>query len=119
MVFVRDIVIVVICIIADVVTGLTAAWLTQTFSSSKMRIGAQHKIGEILSVVSMVGVQYGLPYLDVHTSINFVRYITIYIVIMELTSIAENIVELDPEMSGPFGKIIDMLKGVFDNGRNS
>ena len=111
---VTDLIIVCVCIAADVVTGLAAAWLTHSFQSSKMREGMGHKLGELFAMSLMYGLQWGLPFLGVTVSINFVRYLTFYIVIMELTSIAENIIAMDPEMSGPFSKIMDTLREVLN-----
>lgn len=109
-----DIVIVAVCIVADVVTGLVAAWLTHSFESSKMREGASHKLGELFAMGVCYGVQFGLPLMGVTTTINFVRGFTIYIVIMEFASIAENIIKMDPELKGPLGNIAKTLKEVLN-----
>lgn len=106
-------VVVCACIVADVASGLLAAWITGTFRSEKMREGAQHKVGELLAISLCYGVQYALPLIGVMTTINFVRGFSIYIVIMEVSSVVENIIKLDPELSGPLGKLIDNIKGVF------
>lgn len=109
-----DLVIVCCCISADVVTGLLAAWITHTFRSDKMREGAGHKVGELLAMGACYGVQYALPFIGVQTTINFVRGFAIYIVIMEFSSVVENIVKLDPELSGPLSNLINSLKGVLN-----
>lgn len=109
---VLDLVIVCCCIAADVISGLLAAWLTKSFRSDKMREGAQHKVGELLAMGACYGVQYALPLIGVSTTINFVRGFAIYIVIMEMSSVIENIVKLDPELSGPLGNLFNSLKGV-------
>ena len=38
---------------------------------------------------------------------------------METISIFENIVELNPEISGPLGKLLEVIKEVTGNGRDS
>lgn len=111
---VYDLVIVCVAIVADVVTGLAAAWLGHTFNSGKMREGAGHKLGELFAMGLVYGVQYGLPFVGVQTSINFVHGFTVYIVIMEFASISENIISMDPELSGPLGKLAQTLKGVLN-----
>lgn len=70
----------------DFVTGLIYAWASRTFQSSKMRTGLSKKAGElaILVVGEALSVALCLP-----------KYImagvSIYIVIMELMSIFENL----------------------------
>lgn len=109
-----DLIVVSCCIAGDVVTGLIAAWLNHSFQSSKMREGASHKVGELLAMGIVYGVQWGLPYLGVTSTINFVRFFALYIVVMEVASMCENIVSLDPELSGPLGHLIDTLRGVLN-----
>lgn len=109
-----DMVVVCACIIADVLTGLAAAWLTQEFRSDKMREGAGHKLGELFAMGLVYGLQFALPYIGVNTSLNFVRFFTVYIVIMEVASVTENLIKMDPELSGPLGNLIETLKGVLN-----
>lgn len=109
-----DLIIVSVCIAADVVSGLLAAWMTKSFRSDKMREGAGHKLGELIAMGCVYGVQYGLPFIGVQTSINFVRAFAIYIIIMEVSSVFENIIKLDPELSGPLGTLLNSLKGVLN-----
>lgn len=107
-----DLVIVLICIVADVLTGLVSAWLSGTFASAKMREGAGHKLGELFAMGVCYGVQWGLPLVGVETSINIVRGFAIYIVIMEVASVSENIIKMDPELKGPLGSLVKTLKEV-------
>lgn len=107
-----DLVIVVVCIVADVVTGLVSAWLSGTFASAKMREGAGHKLGELFAMGMCYGVQWALPMVGVETSINIVRGFAIYIVIMEFASVSENIINMDPELKGPLGNLAKTLKEV-------
>lgn len=109
-----DLVVVVGFIVADVLTGLVCAWVTHSFQSSKMREGAGHKLGELFAIGICYGVQYVLPLLGVTTTLNIVRGFTIYIVIMEFASIAENVIDMSPEMQGPLGQVANVLKGVLN-----
>ena len=109
-----DLVVVACCIAADVLTGLVSAWVTHSFESGKMREGAGHKLGELFALGLTYGIQYGLPLIGVTTSINFVRFFTIYIVIMEFSSVCENVIKMDPEMKGPLGSLSKTLKEVLN-----
>lgn len=109
-----DLVVVACCIAADVVTGLVSAWVTHSFESAKMREGAGHKFGELFALGLTYGLQFGLPLVGVTTTINFVRFFTIYIVIMEFSSVCENVIKMDPELSGPLGGLAKTLKEVLN-----
>lgn len=115
-----NILLVVLCFIAaDVVTGLTSAWLTRTVSSTKMRAGIQHKCGELFGMAAMYGIDYAMPLIDVAVPFSFTRVLGVYLVVMETISIFENIVELNPEISGPLGKLLEVIKEVTgNNGKN-
>lgn len=106
-------------IAADVVTGLTSAWLTHTISSTKMRAGIQHKAGEVLGMAAMVGIDYSLPLIEVPLPFSFTKVLAAYLVVMETISIFENVIELNPDISGPLGKLLEVIKEVTgNNGKN-
>lgn len=74
----------------DILTGLIKSWVTKTFESSKMRSGLGKKIGEITILVLGIvfSVALGLPkYL--------MTGISIYIVFMEAMSVFENLERLN------------------------
>lgn len=104
---------------ADVVTGLTAAWFTRTVSSQKMRTGAQHKVAEILAMAATIGIDYSIPLLGLRCYVSFTKCLAVYLVIMETTSILENIIKLNKDLAGPLGKLLDKVKEVTGNGRDS
>lgn len=104
---------------ADVVTGLASAWLTHTVSSKKMRAGVQHKAGELLGMAAMVGIDYSMPLIDVPLPFSFTKVLAVYLVVMETISIFENVIMLNPEISGPLGKLLEVIKEVTGNGRDS
>lgn len=81
----------------DFVTGLVYAWASKTFQSSKMRTGLSKKVGElaILVIGEILSFAFGLP-----------KYImggvALYIIIMELMSIFENL----DKMGVPVPKLV-------------
>lgn len=109
-----DLIIVLIMIVADVITGLVSAWLRHDFQSAKMREGAGHKLGELFAVGLCYALQAGLPLIGINLTINIVRGFTVYIVLMEFASVSENIIDMDPELQGPLGKLSETLKGVLN-----
>lgn len=99
----------VLCLIFiafDVLTGWLKALATGTTNSSIMRKGLYHKLGEIIAVIFGYVCQYSLPYLGIEIDVPFAVAIGTYIVIMEIASIIENISAINPQMAG-------ILKNVF------
>lgn len=73
----------------DIITGLVNAWIKKEVLSSKLRKGLGKKLGEIsaLLIGEMFVLAFGLP--------TFVSDgISIYIIVMELISICENLEKL-------------------------
>ena len=84
-----------------------------------MRAGIQHKCGELFGMAAMYGIDYAMPLIDVALPFSFTHVLGVYLVVMETISIFENIVELNPEISGPLGKLLEVIKEVTGNGRDS
>ena len=85
--FVIIIPLIMMCI--DIITGLTNAWIKREVDSSKLRKGLGKKLGEVSCI--LIGEVFV-------TGFNITDYlaagISIYIIIMELISIFENLEEL-------------------------
>jgi len=79
----------IILMTVDIFTGLTNAWIKKEVDSSKLRKGLGKKIGEIAALfigeIFIVG-------LNVSTLL--VNGISIYLIVMELISICENLEKL-------------------------
>ena len=97
---------VVLCfIVCDFLSGIAAAIYRKEFKSSCMREGLVHKSVEIAIVLLAIAVQWALPVvgIEVHTPIYPVA--AVYIVVMELSSICENIGKISPTMAGLVSKL--------------
>jgi phage-related holin len=100
-----------VAIALDVLSGFLGAWFRGEISSAKMRIGAMHKIGEVLIVVLCVYVDYAQGLLDLSVTIPTLKASTVYLVGMELFSIAENIGKMNPDLcAAPIFKKLQALK---------
>lgn len=110
-----SIVVVLAFIGLDVASGLVKAVATTGFDSSVMREGFFHKLGELLSVALCVVVDGGLPRLAVPVDVDFSAACCVYLAIMEIGSILENIGAINPELRGPLSKIFAKLKGFSDD----
>ena len=83
-------------ILLDFITGLIKAFKNKEYTSSVMREGLYHKAGSIIVVVFGVLVDYAQGYLDLGVSIPIALSICVYICLMEIGSIIENICIINP-----------------------
>lgn len=81
-----------ILMIVDIITGYVNAWKTKSVSSSRMRDGLGKKLAEIVYIT--IGVLIGM----VFNLQSIGRFISLYIIYMEIMSIAENCKKLGVKM---------------------
>lgn len=98
-------IIVLIFIAFDVLTGWLKALATKTTNSSIMRKGLFHKLGEVVAMIFGYVCEYSLPYVGVKISVPFAVAIGTYIVLMETASIIENIAIINPGMAKILGNV--------------
>lgn len=70
----------------DYATGLLNAWVKKKIKSSKMREGLAKKFGElcVIAIGALLSYGFNMPLYILH-------FVSIYIIIMELISICENL----------------------------
>ena len=85
-------------IILDFITGLVKAFSTKSYNSSVMREGLFHKAGSIMVVVFGSLVDYAQSYMDLGVSIPVATTLCIYICLMEIGSIIENVCIINPRI---------------------
>lgn len=105
------VIVVLVFVVLDIVTGLAKAFATSGFDSSIMREGFFHKLGEVLTVVLAYAVDYGLPQVGVPLDVHVSGLCCVYLALMEVGSIIENIGTINPDLVGPLGKIFAKLRG--------
>lgn len=107
---------VLVAIALDVVTGFAKALYTQTVSSSKMREGFFHKFAIIalMSIAVMLNISAG--YFDIGFDIPMVECPAVYLVVMELASILENLQTINPDLAG--NGLFKILFASVDNANN-
>lgn len=104
----------VACMGIDVLTGYVAAVIRHDVSSTKMREGLGHKALllciELLAFVIEVVCQH-VEGMDAMSGVTVVG-ISIVIILMEVTSVWENVVSASPELKdSPLGKIFENASG--------
>ena len=85
-------------IVLDFLTGLIKAFATNSFTSTKMREGLFHKVGLILCMILGFLVDHAQSYIDLGISVPVAAAVCVYICLMEITSIIENICKINPEI---------------------
>lgn len=85
-------------IILDMVTGIIKAFKEKNYTSTIMREGLFHKSGSILCVVLGALVDYGQTYIDLGFSVPVAIPLCVYICLMEIGSIIENICTINPQI---------------------
>ena len=105
---------------ADFITGIIKGYVTNSLSSTKMRKGGLNKLAEIVIMTAVCGLEIGIKMLGKYYGENVAEYAEIlgvitaigtfgYIVLMELLSMLENYVEINPNATWA-KKIIKKLK---------
>lgn len=102
--------IVLIFISFDILFGLLQSLTNQNFQSSVMRQGLFHKLGEILCYLFGVVCDSTLPMINILVPFSLANAITIYIVIMEIGSILENLSKVSPVMAKYLGFVFEKLR---------
>ena len=85
-------------ILLDLITGLIKAFKEKNYTSTIMREGLFHKAGSILVVCFGVLVDYAQTFLDLGINVPIAASICVYIVLMEIGSIIENICTINPDI---------------------
>lgn len=94
-------------ILLDFVTGIIKAFASKSYNSSIMREGLFHKVGSIMVVCFGGLVDYAQGFMDLGVSIPIASSICVYICLMEIGSIIENVSIINP------GIVPDKLKRYF------
>lgn len=85
-------------ILLDLITGLIKAFKKKEYTSTIMREGLFHKAGSILVVCFGVLVDYAQTFLDLGINVPIATSICVYIILMEIGSIIENICTINPDI---------------------
>ncbi len=92
----------IICLIMigfDILTGWMKAIYKGDFKSSAMRHGLLSKVAEMLILFLMYIFEYMLPLIHIDLGLPLVAIVGTYIVIMELSSVIENIGAINPSLA--------------------
>lgn len=94
----------------DVLTGFLNAWIRHEVKSAKLRAGLSKKVGEISVLV--IGELFTFA---LRLPPGVMKFLTFYIIFMELTSIIENLDKLGVPIPKSIKKVINNDLTVLDN----
>lgn len=113
--FIMTYYIVSLCFIAfDIVTGLLKAIYKGKINSTILREGLFHKISELLVVIGSGLLEYGTSYVNIGVNLPLVESVTVYICLIEIASIIENICEMNPKLAKFFKPYLEKIKNMND-----
>lgn len=116
------IIILIIAMIIDYVTGMMSAWLNAELSSKKGIKGIVKKISYLALVAVAMIVDWlifqGLQQInvDLHYSVFFAVLVTVWLIINELISVLENLSRMGVPIPNFLKKLINRLKTTVDKG---
>lgn len=96
------IVLILILIVLDIISGLAAAFMKKTIDSSVMRRGIWHKASYIVVILLAVALEWavsvGGPDLGIGLDLPIVVPTCLYLGLTEISSIGENLSQIDPSL---------------------
>lgn len=106
----KVLIVVAVFILFDFLTGLFKAWKAGNINSTKMREGLINKVAEMASILFGYFCEFAIPQLGIQCDIKFGSVIAVYISIMELFSIVENLGEVYPAIGKILSVVFEKLK---------
>ena len=85
-------------ILMDMISGIIKAFKQKAYTSTIMREGLFHKCGSILCVVFGALVDYTQTLVDIGVTVPVAVSVCVYIILMEVGSIIENVCTINPDI---------------------
>lgn len=112
--------VIVFCfILFDIITGFVKGLAKEGINSTALRVGLFHKLGEILALAGAGGLTYAVDYIDLGINVPLLQSVAVYICVMELVSIVENICAVNPQLTKFFKPYLEKLKGGVDDAKGN
>lgn len=91
--------IVFLLVLIDYITGVVNAIMHGELSSEKMRQGLGHKVAYLAVIGVALIVEYGSEYINLNIELPVFIPVCVSICLIEITSIMENCMKINPELS--------------------
>lgn len=106
-----------ILVIMDYGTGVANAIMHNQMSSEKMRNGLWHKFAYIVVICTAILIDWGAQWLDLGFGLPLVTPVLISIALIEITSILENCVKINPELKS--NKVLNVFNEARTEGQTT
>lgn len=100
--------IVFLLVLIDYITGVVNAIMHSELSSEKMRQGLGHKFAYLAIICVALIVEYGSDYINLGVELPVFMPVCAGICLIEITSITENCMKINPELSK--SNVLDIFK---------
>lgn len=107
-------IVVLLFIVIDVITGLLQAVMNKQLDSTVMRNGLFHKAAFLLAIAFGYACEYGMTYLELGFEMPIVGAVCVYICLTETVSILENLGKMNPELAN--SKFLQLFASTKENG---
>lgn len=97
-------------ILFDILTGIIKALYKDGLNSTYLRQGLFHKLSEVIATIGAGLLEYGVQYIDLGVDVPVLNIVAVYICLMELISILENLAEVNPRLAKLFKPYLEKLK---------
>lgn len=115
-----EILAVLVFVIMDYITGIIAAIMHKNLSSTKMREGLGNKFAYLCVFFIAWFIDFEMSHIDIGFHSTLTPIVTVGIVLIELSSIIENIGKINPELAqAEFMKIFTDHDKEHDNGNTN
>ena len=104
--------IVLLFILFDVLTGVVEAFYKKCVNSSAIRRGLYHKLSEVMALIGAWGLEGLTQYFNLGVDLPLLNVVAIYISIMEIISIMENLCDINPELFQLFRPYLEKLHAI-------
>ena len=85
----------------DFISGVAAAFINDKYDSKRVREGIFHKGGVTLVIVCAAAIELFVVHVpSIGITVPLLVPVCVIIILMELTSIMENVVKINPELGG-------------------
>lgn len=108
-------IVVAVFILFDIITGIIKALYNHSIDSTYLRKGLFHKLSEIIAVAGCGLLDFETHYIDFGFEIPILKPVAMYICVMELISIIENICEVNEPLRKLFSPYLSKLKEINKN----
>ena len=105
-------------IIGDFLTGLFKALYKKSLNSTVLRKGLYHKLAEIISLIGCGLIDYATQYVSLPFELPILPAVSLYISLMEIISIFENLCEINPVLYNFFAPYLEKLKYYDEDNKN-